>query len=890
VGTPTAGGFAFFGWKEAPDLGDPVAQADLWARKAQRPAWDLYAAFDPFNEAQRAILPLVPRLRRILKPGDFILDLSCRTGWTGACLAGLFPSQRVVSAWVGERDVLGVRGFAWWLPRHRRPDNWDVVFLDPHSPLPFLDSAFGLVHGFDLVHHADPEAFFAECQRVVRPGGAHIFPHVHLCDTEPDPWFEREGTLRSQRDYAGFMERHLGADQQGFVLSEKALLGAPAAVQPEQVVRRHHYNACLYAEPRDAEGAEPTSAEPVIAEQSGHRVLLSPLVDLDAATGWVHVDPTGMAGGAGELLRRHPVHADRLTSGRLDPVDRALLYEAVRLNTIEDCARRVGLGPAEAVRRFEALQDREWVRIAPIPAAMARLQTYYRTQQVQPLSTQDTLLDLWQDAIRRHSSQPLWFATQEGSVFRYFDADLAVRMTAALLRDNGVGPGSRVLAQSVLAPELPLLFWATALLGASFVPISDAMGEQRVKKAIDRIGPVLTLIGDTDRWPTPSGTVLGFGQAERRLPSFAEAASQVEPLAEWPTLAPDHEAAVLFTSASTGAPKGVRLSHGSLVRSARSVARCFALAPSDRLLGTGGVHTMSGLRNACIVPVVVGASLLIPEERDVNTPDGVASVAARWGATIVTTTPAWLAGCLRSGPRLRPLLQALRGVLCTGAPLPTALRLEFSASFGVPVLNYYGLTETGGLCIAVDPGLADLEEPGVGRPANALVDIRDAANRSLPAGETGLLWVYTENLALGYLSGAPLSVDANGWYRTGDRARLTPQGCVVLEGRADRLLLHHNGENIQPEEIEEALIEIGGFVQAHACSRRGPDGIDRIVALVVGRGTQDRALEFAIAARLSQAHVPDLILVVEELPLGPAGKVDPQRAMALLDRTLEKSA
>jgi len=879
---PETRGLAFLGGQAPPPLEDRSTEGRQWARKARRPAWDLYAAYDPFNEAQRALLPLIPRLRERLAPRDRILDLSCRTGWSGALLAGLFPDAEVLSGWIGPRDVLGVRGYAWWLSEDLRPDNWDVAFFDPLAALPFQDDSFALVYGHDLVHHADPERFLAECLRVAAPNAPLVFPHVHLADAEPDPWFAREGTLRTQRDYEQLFARVLGPGQQGWVLSEKALLSAAVGVDPHQVVRRRHYNACLWVGP-----TAPAASRPARRPRAqDDRVLLNPLARLDPATGQAGPDPQAMAGGAGEMLARHPAHAARLESPPLDTVDRTLLFRAARFDTVAELAERAAIPVPEALERLQALERAELIRLAPVSAATARLQAYYRTQHVLPLPGTDTLTRLWQTRVQAHGGEPLWVGARDGSVFSYADADLVVRMAATLLRRLGVGPGTRVLAQSGMHPELPLLFWATALLGASFVPVSDALGADRLAGVVAQVQPVLTLLADLSRWPLPPGAALGFGDADGPLPSFAEACGACEPLGTLPPAAEDQEAAVLFTSASSGPPKGVRLSHGSLARSATALSDCFGLERSDRLLGTGGVHTMSGLRNACVAPLIEGASLLIPQDKDLASPAGVAGIAARWGATHVTTTPAWLAGCLRTGPRLKPLLQGLRAVLCTGAPLPRALRQGFTDAFGIAVLNYYGLTETGGICVGVRADQAQAQDPGIGRPVGALVEVRDDSGRPVAPGSCGLLWVYTDNRALGYLGDLPLPVDAHGWVRTGDRVRIGPEGWLALEGRADRLLLHHNGENIQPEEIEEALVEVGGFAQAYACSRRDGAGVDRIVALVAG-SSPPSGWSQAVADRLSPAHVPERLVVVEALPLGPAGKVDPRAAQALLDQDSE---
>ncbi|HEY9036956.1 MAG TPA: hypothetical protein VIM96_09625 [Pseudomonadales bacterium] len=117
-------------------LGDAGAYQHLIDEKQRRGHFDLYAAFQPFNESTRALYPLLPLLRDVLRPGDVILDTWCRTGYSAAFLAGLFPEQQVIALWEGNSNVLGYRGFHHWLPEHQRPDNLSIVFTHADQPLP----------------------------------------------------------------------------------------------------------------------------------------------------------------------------------------------------------------------------------------------------------------------------------------------------------------------------------------------------------------------------------------------------------------------------------------------------------------------------------------------------------------------------------------------------------------------------------------------------------------------------------------------------------------------------------------------------------------------------------------------------------------------------------
>jgi len=211
-------------------LGDRDAYARHLAERARR-LRDRYAAFRPFNESSRTFLSFVPLLRRVLRPGDLILDTWNRSGWTGDLLAGLFPEQQVVSVWEGDRDVLGTRGFRYWLSQGERADNLDVVFTDLRTdPLPFRDGTFAFVHGLDTLHRYPPHTLVPELLRVTKPGapGAPILlPHVHLTNSEPEPFFERAERQIHGTDYRRRLGYALREDERvAVVLGERSLFEA----------------------------------------------------------------------------------------------------------------------------------------------------------------------------------------------------------------------------------------------------------------------------------------------------------------------------------------------------------------------------------------------------------------------------------------------------------------------------------------------------------------------------------------------------------------------------------------------------------------------------------------------------------------------------------------
>src|SRR5258706_1440111 len=258
---PVLRGFAHFGetfpLSEAPEVavlqkldrelaGEPAVFRAFVAAAARRPTFDLYAAFAPFNEATRALYPLIEALRSHLAPGDVVLDLWCRTGWTGALLAGLFPGHQVVSLWEGPSNVLGYAGYRYWLGVDARPKNWTIIFADPRKGIPFVDGAAGLVHAADSLHRFGMGQFLQESLRVTCANSALVFPHVNLANSEPEPFFDRGGDIRHCGVYRQSCRTALdGANRQAFVLSERALFAREKHDELADEANTPDYNALI---------------------------------------------------------------------------------------------------------------------------------------------------------------------------------------------------------------------------------------------------------------------------------------------------------------------------------------------------------------------------------------------------------------------------------------------------------------------------------------------------------------------------------------------------------------------------------------------------------------------------------------------------------------------
>jgi uncharacterized protein YbaR (Trm112 family) len=422
------------------------------ALKQARGALEEYAAFGPFNEAVRSTEPLHRVFETHLAPGDYILDAWCRTGWTGEMLASRFPAQRVVALWEGDNSVLGYRGFRYWLNHRRRSPNLDVVFADPARGLPFKAGAFGALQGLDALHRYPLVPFAGDCLRVVRRDGALAFPHVHLTNSEPDPWFDRGCRQDHGRDYRVWLDLVLAGDgRQGQVMSEPYLFhnrrGSPVADMPDTA----DYNgAVLIADPARGAAAPP----PTGGLAPGSRLLLNPLFRLSLQRMTARIDDGWRGGVVGYYLDRHPLYRRCLPSQPmvLDVEDLAALGLIAAGATTGEIASALNLPFAELAARLDRHLAADLVLPVVASEAAVEMQRFHANQLPPP--GDDAPLGLLARA-----------AGDDGAPAGTERLE-AVGVLAGVLASQGLKAGDR-LALSGLAPEPALLLtFAGLALGA----------------------------------------------------------------------------------------------------------------------------------------------------------------------------------------------------------------------------------------------------------------------------------------------------------------------------------------------------------------------------------------------------------------------------------------
>lgn len=876
-------------------------------RKNRRPLIDAYSCFQPFNEATKAFFPFIELIRKQLKPGDTILNLWDRSGWFTSLLAGLFPEQSILTIWEGDRDVLGYKGYAFWFSGPEAPANVQVLFHDLHQPLPLPDRTIALVVGMDVLHRHDLSGFLSELARVLQPEGGMLFPHVHLANAEPEPYFKRGGQLRTGLDYEQQIVQlsQLG-NYQAFVFSEPDLFRfnttAPMDTQLplESTPNTPDYNALIAILPAawTVEPLRPFRAHEA-PDWTTNRVLLNNLLAIDYTSGRVHCQHDRMGGMVGHLLERHPVFETHIRASDgyiLSETALCFLYWAARQLTVTEIAVRLGLATDELQWLVNDLAGRDLIQLVPVSAAGARLQHYLSFQTYEESYAEQTLPRLWSRAVSLFGNRTAFVSLDDDSSFSYADADQIISQLRSALHKDGLRPGDRVLIRAPLHVESLLLSWACWQSGLVIVPISPDLPIHTQSAIAELVQPSL-MVTVADGPAVGSATVpviwLDTNSASD-LPTavrwFTDWAVQELPVVEPVACRADDRAAILFTSGSTGQPKGVPLTHGQLCRSSRLVTETFKWTKEDRFLAVGNLDSMSGLRNSTSAAVDVGAAVIVPAPIHRQSGSSMSEAVAAGQASVLTASPSLLRQWVQYDRRVAMHLRSLRLVMSTGSSLTIELRRAFKKTFSLTIVNYYGLTETTGICLAEYPDQVDVDRDTIGWPVGCLAQVVDTQQKPVAEGEVGELRIYSENnLTASYMGQlAELPVKPN-WLYTGDLAAVNPNGSFTLLGRQSDRIKNAHSEIVYVAEVETLLLTHPAVADAAVCSFMRHDTEALAAFLTINGGQDSRAILADLSAhlleRMGARKLPAVFRILDEIPRTAGGKISKQTLLSLL--TLE---
>ena len=480
---------------------------------------------------------------------------------------------------------------------------------------------------------------------------------------------------------------------------------------------------------------------------------------------------------------------------------------------------------------------------------------------------------LGEAALARHGSRPALICGERSLSYRELAAGVA--RAADALGALGVAPGDRVLLAMRDTPEFAAAWLGTVHAGAVAVALNTRLGEDELRHVRADSGARLMIAEDAIT--VPGGPPRSWSEALRRAsPQAAPAQVGRETPAFW-----------LYSSGTTGMPKGIIHAHRSVLAAGQAQREVLGLGAGETVLGTSKLFFAYALEHGLLGPLATGATaVLVPDWAEA---EAILLEVERRQPRMFFSVPTFYRRLLALGAaRLAPFRRVQRFV-AAGERLTVPLAERWRAATGGEILSLYGMSETFCACIVTPPGTSD----GIrtGRPL-AGVDVRlVATDGSEPAaGEPAELWLRHPALALGYAN-LPQQTAAqfrDGWFRSHDLFLRDTEGHFCHQGRSDELL-KIAGQWVQPGELEEAVAGDPAIAEAACVPVTDGDGFERLALFVTARGAAAAALAAAGRAceqKLPSYKQPKWIRTIGELPRTATGKVQRFRLREQIEREL----
>ena len=465
----------------------------------------------------------------------------------------------------------------------------------------------------------------------------------------------------------------------------------------------------------------------------------------------------------------------------------------------------------------------------------------------------------------------------DGVVLSYGDLAAAIDDTKTVLTDLGVRPGDRVMILSENGIALPILIFAISALDAWAVLVNARLSEREIAEIHGHCRPRRTFY-TVDVSREAAKHAQSAGAEEMRIGAVSTVAvGAIEDCDVEPTYsqAERQVAALIYTTGTSGDPKGVMLTHRNLLYVATMSSQLRGLTADDHVYGVLPISHVFGLASTFLGTMCAGGCLELVRRFD---PAHVAA-ALRQGVTVFQGVPAMFARLLEYAEVNRIALEApnLRYLSAGGAPLDLGLKRRVEQKLGRTLNNGYGLTECAPT-VTQTRIETPREDDSVG-PSLPGIEIRivDADGHDVEHGEVGELWVRGPNVMAGYYRNEKATSEVlskDGWLRTGDLARSGTDGHLFIVGRSKELIIR-SGFNVYPAEVEGVLNDHPAVTLSAVVGRRvaGNEEVVAFVQMVPESAVIEEEIRMFAANRLAPYKVPSKVIRLEEFPAGSTGKV-----------------
>lgn len=471
--------------------------------------------------------------------------------------------------------------------------------------------------------------------------------------------------------------------------------------------------------------------------------------------------------------------------------------------------------------------------------------------------------------------QPFLYLPEASMTYAALDA--WVQLLAHELLADGVRPGDRVMIVAENCPEHVALILACSRVGAWSCGVNARMTSGEIQAFVEKADPRVlyftSAVSDAGRQHARDA-----GARESVLSGLQRSAVRpVSLMADQGSLIAQ-VAAVIFTSGTTGAPKGVLVTHAGLLQFARVSAQSRALGPQDRSYAYLPMTHIFGLGTVLMASLHAGAGLVMRSRFD---PADVFDALTRLGVSNLQGPPAMftrLLAWLDEAGIASPDCPQLRYVYTGAAPLDMALKNAVESRFGQPLHHGYGMSEYAGALCMTTRGVARSDTSSGYLVDGAQLRIVDSSGVDAPSGVRGEIWLRGAGLMPGYLDDDAATEQVmrpGGWYASGDLGYCAPDGALFVVGRLKEMIIR-SGFNVYPGEVEAVLNRFTAVQRSAVVGRRQSDGNEEILAFVepmAGTVIDMAALQTFIREHLAPYKRPAQVLSIAALPMTHSGKV-----------------
>jgi len=458
----------------------------------------------------------------------------------------------------------------------------------------------------------------------------------------------------------------------------------------------------------------------------------------------------------------------------------------------------------------------------------------------------------------------------------FAELDAASAQMAGYLVAQGIEPGDRVALMVPNVPAFAVIYYGVLRIGGVVVPMNPLFKVREIEYYLTDAGANMFCArpGEAAAGADAAGSTFVPVEGADTI-AMAGIIGEATPVTDVVDRDDSDTAVILYTSGTTGRPKGAELTHANLNSNQDVTARTLLkLTDADVVMGCLPLFHVFGMTCGLNTVVATGASLTLVPRFD---PDTALDVIARDKVTVFEGVPTYYMAMLGKAADRETDLSSLRLAVAGGSSLPVEVLHQFEKTFGCMILEGYGLSETSPVASFNHPD-ADRKPGSIGFPIEGVqMAVVDDTGAEVPAGENGEIVIRGDNIMRGYWNKADATAEAikDGWFHSGDLARRDSDGYFYIVDRIKDMILR-GGLNVYPREVEEVLYEHPAIAEAAVIGipheTLGED-VAAFVVLAPGAAAEPAEISQFVKDRLAAYKYPRQVTVIDALPKTATGKI-----------------